>query len=115
MITQHLVEHLGIVRIAIDRVTKERVRDDIGDAKRPEQILAVSEHPLEHVSERGEARTERLDPRRIERQPVDEGAGRAARPRVGDVEGVGGEDRPAAAADLGRCRAQGALRVWGGG
>ncbi len=70
MITQHLVEHLGIVRIAIDRVTKERVRDDIGDAKRPEQILAVSEHPLEHVSERGEARTERLNPRRIGVRPL---------------------------------------------
>ena len=68
--------------------------DDALDAQ-PVGALESRQHAADRVGQLGDlldAARDRLDALRIERQPVEKGGRRSARPRVGDVERIGGED-----------------------
>ena len=51
VVAQHLVEELGVVGVAIDRVSQERVCDHVGDSEVAKEIIAASKQAFEDIVE----------------------------------------------------------------
>ena len=86
-----------------------------GHAVRPRPGFGNDANGILERTHRVDGGGDRLHPRRIERQPVEEGAGHAGGARLGDIFGIGGQNAGYLPPDGAGHELQGAVFLGGGG